>query len=198
MYHAPLTAIFLIAEATGGYQLMIPLMTVSSISYAISKYIEPYPLDIIKMARKGTVITHDKDSKILTTINVEQLIETDFYKVTVNDTLGNLVELISKSKRNIFPVVDTNDNLIGVILLDNIRGIIFNRDLYHTTNVQQLMIATPTTIEKGETMEVIMKKFDETNTWNLPVVDNEKKYLGFISKSRVFSSYRSSLQESTI
>lgn len=198
LYHAPLTAIFLIAEITGGYNLMIPLMVVSSISYALSKYLEPYPLDIIRMARKGTIFTQDKDKKILTTINASQLIETDFQKVSYNATLGNLIDLIAHSKRNIFPVINENNKLMGIILLDDIREIIFKREVYNTVLVKELMIAAPTTILQNETMEEIMGKFDETGTWNLPVVDEAANYVGFISKSRVFSSYRNTLQNTTI
>ena len=198
IYHAPLTAIFLIAEITGGYNLMIPLMIVSSISFVLSKYMEPFSLDTIKMARKGDLFTQDKDKKILVTIDAKQLIETDFQKVDSNATLGDLVESISKSKRNIFPVVDTNGKLLGIILLDDIREIIFKREVYDSVKVLELMVAAPATVLQNESTENIMKKFDETGAWNLPVVDSDERYIGFISKSRVFSSYRTTLQATTI
>jgi chloride channel protein, CIC family len=198
LYHAPLTAIFLIAEITGGYNLMIPLMIVSSISFAISKYFEPFPMDTIRMARQGTILTEDKDTKILTTIKAEKLIETDFKPINADATLGTLVELISKSKRNIFPVVDKDKNLLGIILLDNIREIIFKHDLYDKVFVKELMTTIPAIISCTETMDGIMKKFDETGAWNLPVVNEQHKYMGFISKSRVFSSYRSILQTTSL
>lgn len=198
IYHAPLTAIFLIAEITGGYSLMIPLMIVSSIGFVLSKYLEPYSLDIIKMARKGDMFTQDKDKKILTTIDSGQLIETDFQKVDSNATLGNLVDLISKSKRNVFPVVDSNEKLLGIISLDNIREIIFKREVYDSIKVQELMVTAPAMVLQNESTEDIMKKFDETGAWNLPVVNAQDQYVGFISKSRVFSSYRTTLQATTI
>jgi len=198
IYHAPLTAIFLIAEITGGYSLMIPLMIVSSISFVLSKYMEPYSLDTIKMARNGDVFTQDKDKKILTTIDAAELIETDFQKVDSNATLGTLVELISKSKRNLFPVTDNNGKLLGVISLDNIREIIFKREVYDSVMVSELMVKAPSMVFENESTDDIMKKFDETGAWNLPVVNEDELYIGFISKSRVFSSYRTTLQATTI
>jgi CIC family chloride channel protein len=198
IYHAPLTAIFLIAEITGGYNLMIPLMIVSSISFVLSKYMEPYSLDTIKMARNGDVFTQDKDKKILTTIDAAELIETDFQKVESNATLGTLVELISKSKRNLFPVTDNNGKLLGVISLDNIREIIFKREVYDSVMVSELMVKAPSMVFENESTDDIMKKFDETGAWNLPVVNGDELYIGFISKSRVFSSYRTTLQATTI
>jgi CIC family chloride channel protein len=198
IYHAPLTAIFLIAEITGGYSLMIPLMIVSSISFVLSKYIEQYSLDTIKMARKGDLFTQDKDQKILITIDAKQLIETDFQKVDSNATLGTLVELISKSKRNLFPVIDTDGKLLGVISLDNIRQIIFKRDIYDSVMVNELMVKAPAMVFETESTDDIMKKFDETGAWNLPVINDKEQYVGFISKSRMFSSYRTTLQATTI
>ena len=177
---------------------MIPLMIVSSISFTLSRYIEPYPLDMIRMARKGTILSQDKDKKILTTIDISQIIETDFKTVNYNATLGNLVELIAKSKRNIFPVTDNENKLLGIILLDDIREIIFHREEYDTIGVKELMSPTPVTILENESMEEVMVKFDATGTWNLPVVNHNNQYIGFISKSRVFSSYRSTLQTATI
>ncbi len=198
LYHAPLTGIFLIAEITGGYSLMIPLMIVSSISFAISKSLEPYPMDTVRMARKGTIPTRDKDTKILSTINASKLIEQDFKRISFDATLGQLVEAIATSKRNIFPVLDYENNLLGIILLDDIREIIFKNKEYDTILVKELMTAIPAIISESETMDGIMKKFDETGAWNLPVVDGNHKYMGFISKSRVFSSYRETLQTTTI
>jgi CIC family chloride channel protein len=150
------------------------------------------------MARKGDMFTQDKDKKILTTIDSGQLIETDFQKVDSNATLGNLVDLISKSKRNVFPVVDSNEKLLGIISLDNIREIIFKREVYDSIKVQELMVTAPAMVLQNESTEDIMKKFDETGAWNLPVVNAQDQYVGFISKSRVFSSYRTTLQATTI
>lgn len=197
LYHAPLTAIFLIAEITGGYTLMIPLMIVSSISYAISRYFEPFSMDTKKMAHSGNIFTNDKDKNILTTINTSMLIENNYEKLYTNLSLGDLVNIISTSQRNVFPVTDNQNNLLGVVHLDNIRDIMFKTELYDNVFVRELMIKPYETISIDETMESVMKKFDETGAWNLPVVD-EGKYIGFIVKSAVFSSYRSKLKSTII
>jgi CIC family chloride channel protein len=197
LYHAPLTAIFLIAEITGGYTLMIPLMIVSSVSYAISKYFEPFSMDTKILGQSGKIFTDDRDHNILTTIRTSNLIETNFQKISPNDTLGNLVEIISKTTRNIFPVIDRENKLLGIIILDNIRDIIFKNEMYDKLTAKELMTNPPTTISPMQTMETVMKKFDETGAWNLPVIDNGK-YVGFISKSSVFTSYRTKLIATTI
>lgn len=197
IYHAPLTAIFLIAEITGGYILMIPLMIVSSISYAISKYFEPFSMDTKKLGQSGKIFTYDRDHNILTTIKISNLIETNFQKISPSDTLGDLVEIISKSKRNIFPITDNENKLLGIIILDNIRDIMFKNEMYSKVTAMELMTVPPATISSTQTMETVMKKFDETGAWNLPVVDNGQ-YIGFISKSSVFTSYRTKLKATTI
>lgn len=197
LYHAPLTAIFLIAEITGGYSLIIPLMLVSSISFAISKYFESYPMDTKSLSLKGDIFTSDRDHNVLTTIDVKQLIETNFQLISPNYTLGQLVEIISKSRRNIFPVINEKNDFLGIIILDDIRDIIFKTELYNILIVNELMIHPPAVILSTESMEEVMKKFDETEAWNLPVTENGK-YLGFISKSSVFSSYRLKLKDGII
>lgn len=197
IYHAPLTAIFLIAEITGGYILMIPLMIVSSISYAISKYFEPFSMDTKKLGQSGKIFTYDRDHNILTSIKISNLIETNFQKISPSDTLGDLVEIISKSKRNIFPITDNENKLLGIIILDNIRDIMFKNEMYSKVTAMELMTVPPATISSTQTMETVMKKFDETGAWNLPVVDNGQ-YIGFISKSSVFTSYRTKLKATTI
>lgn len=197
IYHAPLTAIFLIAEITGGYTLMIPLMIVSSISFAISKHFEPFSMDTKKLGQSGKIFTNDRDHNILTTIRTSNLIETNFQKIAPDDTLGVLVETISKSKRNIFPVTDKENKLLGIIILDNIREIMFKNEMYDKITAKELMTFPPATISPNQKMESVMKKFDETGAWNLPVIDNGQ-YIGFISKSSVFSSYRTKLKATTI
>ena len=197
LYHAPLTAIFLIAEITGGYTLMIPLMIVSSISYAISKYFEPFSMDTKHLGQSGKIFTYDREHNILTTIRTTNLIETNFQTLNANCTLGNLVEIISKSRRNVFPVIDKENRLLGIINLEDIRDIIFKNEMYNKVTVNELMSIPVAIISPSETMESIMKKFDETGAWNIPVVENSK-YIGFISKSSVFSSYRSKLKATTI
>lgn len=195
VFHAPLTAIFLIAEITGGYELMIPLMIVSASSLIISKYFEPYSMDIKRLVKKGNVFTSDKDKNILTSLKIEELIETDFQKVSPYDTLGELVETVANSKRNIFPVI-SKDELVGVIVLDHIREIMFKHDMYDKVYVKELMRAPLAIITPDDRMENVMKKFDETGAWNLPVLKNGK-YLGFVSKSSIFVQYRNRLITNT-
>lgn len=195
VFHAPLTAIFLIAEITGGYELMIPLMIVSASSFMISKYFEPYSMDIKRLAKKGHVFTSDKDRNILTSLKISKVIETDFQLVSPDATLGELVGVVALSKRNIFPVV-ADEMLLGVIVLDNIREIMFKHDMYDKVYVKELMRKPFATIAPEEAMELVMKKFDETGAWNLPVL-NEGKYIGFISKSSIFVQYRNRLIKTT-
>lgn len=197
LYHAPLTALFLIAEITGGYNLLIPLMIVSSISYAISKYFEKFSMDAKKLASSGLMFTTDKDKNILTTISTSRLVETDFIKVFPTQTLGDFVKIISSSKRNIFPVVNHQNKLLGIIVLDNVREVIFKHDLYEKVLVKELMSMPPEIVAPYEPMESVMKKFDETGAWNLPVIDNGE-YIGFISKSSIFSNYRNKLIDYSI
>ena len=197
IFHAPLTGIFLIAEITGGYDLMIPLMLVSAISFAVMKYFEPYSMDAKKLAKKGHVLTKDKDKTILAALKTNAIIETGFHQVAPETTLGELVDIVAHSSRNIFPVVDKLNRLHGVITLDNIREIMFKHELYEKVTVKELMRLPLATITPGESMHAVMKKFDETGAWNLPVIENEE-YKGFISKSSVFSSYRQMLKKSSL
>ena len=187
--HAPLTAIFLIAEITNGYDLLIPLITVSTISYVTNRYFEPHTIYTRRLAQRGELITHHKDKAVLTLMKLNKVVETDFLTINPDQTLGELVRIISKSKRNLFPVVDARQRLIGIVSLDDIREIMFNHQLYHTTKVRELMVFPPAFIESNENMDDVMKKFEETNAWNLPVIENGK-YLGFVSKSKIFSVYR--------
>jgi CIC family chloride channel protein len=197
LYHAPLTALFLIAEITGGYNLLIPLMIVSSISYAISKHFEKFSMDAQKLASTGLTFTNDKDKNILTTISTSRLVETDFVKIFPMQTLGAFVKIISTSKRNIFPVVNDQNKLLGIIILDNVREVIFKTELYEKVLVKELMSMPPEIVAPYEPMESVMKKFDETGAWNLPVID-EGIYVGFISKSSIFSNYRNKLMDYSI
>jgi CIC family chloride channel protein len=187
--HAPLTAIFLIAEITGGYGLFIPLIITSTIAYITIIYFEPHSIYTYRLARRGELITHHKDKAILTLLDMGKIIEKDFQKVSPDDRMGGLIDIISKSRRNIFPVVNKDNMLVGIVYLDNIRHIIFNAEMYSTTFVRDVMLLPPTYVSPDEPMEEVMKKFEENNVWNLPVIDNGK-YIGFISKSKLFSVYR--------
>jgi len=187
--HAPLTAIFLIAEITGGYGLFIPLIITSTIAYITVIYFEPHSIYTYRLARRGELITHHKDKAILTLLDMGKIIEKDFQKVSPDDRLEELIDIISKSRRNIFPVVNKDNMLVGIVYLDNIRHIIFNEEMYSTTFVRDVMLLPPTYVSPDEPMEEVMEKFEENNAWNLPVIDNGK-YIGFISKSKLFSVYR--------
>lgn len=189
--HAPLTAIFLIAEITGGYVLFVPLMIVSAISYLITKYFEPYSIYMRQLVRKG-LHKQDKDKLVLNKIKLRNMVETDFVSVTEGNTLGELVDKIAHSKRNIFPVLDEDGHLNGIILLDSIREVMFHHEQYNTIHVKDLMSQPPCILDVNEEMYDVMKKFDVYNSWNLPVTE-ENKYIGFVSKSAIFNKYRSRL-----
>lgn len=196
IFHAPLTGIFLIAEITGGYELMIPLLIVSALSYSVVKYFEPFSMDTKKMAKKGHIFTQDRDRNILSTLKVRKIIETGFQPVLPSLKLGELVEIVSKSQRNIFPVIDKEGKLLGIITLDHIREVMFRHDKYDMVSVEQLMRAPAAIVQPEDDMYAVMKKFDETGAWNLPVVENDM-YIGFVSKSSIFTKYRSQLIRST-
>ncbi len=193
IFHSPLTAIFLIAEITGGYDLIIPLMIVSALSTSVSRYLNPHSLDEIKLKQVNEKISIDKDTHVLSDLSIKNFIEKDFIAVDIQDSLKKLVEAISHSKRNIFPVTDTQGQLHGIIILDDIREIMFNTAIYESLLVNQLMQKPIATIDITEDMSLVMEKFDKSGAWNIPVLD-AGKYVGFISKSSVFSSYRDRLK----
>lgn len=189
--HAPLTGIFLIAELTGSYSLFMMLMIVSTVSYLTIIVFEKHSLYAMRLAQKGELITHNKDKAVLTLMKTENVIETDLQVLKPDMTLGELVKVISKSNRNIFPVVEEkNGVLLGIVLLDEVRNIMFRPELYSRFTVKQLMISPPATINQQLPMEKVMQIFEDTGAWNLPVVDQQKKYIGYVSKSKIFSSYR--------
>ena len=194
VFHAPLTAIFLIAEITGGYELIIPLMIVSSISYIIVKRFHPQSLDVRRLKAKGTIVSDNKDTSILSKINTKEIIETDFATIHFKATLRDIVETIKHSKRNIFPVVKKNNKLLGIIYLDTIREEMFNSELYDIVTAKEVMRKPSMVIDTGDDIFVIMKKFEESGQWNLPVVENEI-YIGFLSKSSILDKYRHELLE---
>ena len=191
--HAPLTGVFLIAELTGGYGLFLPLMMVSVSSYLTIKIFEPHSIYSMRLAKKGELLTHNKDKSVLTLMDIESVVETDFQKVLPDMDLGGMVQVISKARRNMFPVVDGRGTLLGIVVLDDIRNIMFRQELYHRFTVSRFMTTPPARINIDDSMETVMKKFDDTKAWNLPVVDGEGKYKGFLSKSRILNSYRQML-----
>jgi len=188
--HAPLMGIFLTAEMTGGYELFLPLLIVSTISYGTIRLFEPYSIYTRRLAQKGELLTHHKDKAVLTLLKIGSVIETDFKTVKPEMDLREMVKVISESSRNLFPVVGDRGELIGVVLLDDIRNIMFRPDLYRRMHVRRFMSMPSAKIQVDEPMDRVMKKFDDTGAWNLPVVDAQGMYVGFVSKSKIFNSYR--------
>lgn len=189
--HAPLTGAFLIAELTGGYQLFLPLMIVSMSSYLTINIFEKNSIYSMRLAKKGELLTHQKDQAVLTLLKMNSLIETNFQCVHPDMDLGDVVKVISSSSRNLFPVTDKSTGVLrGIVLIDNIRNIMFRPELYKRFKVTRFMVSPPAVIHNGMTMEQIMRLFDQTKAWNLPVVDEKQKYLGFVSKSTLLNSYR--------
>ena len=194
---APLTAIFLIAEITGGYELFIPLMIVSSISFIITKRYIPHNIYAAQLAKKGELITHDKDKNVLMFLDTDTLIEKDFIATRSKKTLGELLkENVAKSSRNLYPVLDDKELFIGIVLLDDIRSVMFNQTMYDKIKVSDVMKSAPEVILSADNTEKVMQKFKESGAWNLPVVKGGK-YVGFISKSKLLTAYRNKLIEVT-
>ncbi len=191
--HAPLMAIFLTAEMTGGYSLFLPLLIVAAISYGTSRIFSNYSIYTKRLALQGELLTHQKDKTVLTLLKMDSVIETDFIPVHPDMSLKQMVDVISKSKRNLFPVTDDDGQLLGIVLLDDIRNIMFRPDLYRRMHVKRFMSMPPAKVELGTPMDQVMKMFDNTGAWNLPVVE-EGRYVGFVSKSKIFNSYRQVLK----
>jgi CIC family chloride channel protein len=171
-------------------------MITSAVSFLTTNPLEPHSIYHKRLASRGDLITHDKDKAVLTLVKLRNVLETDLLTVNVNGNLGDLIKVISKSRRNVFPVVDDQQNFQGIILLDDIREIVFNKELYEQIMVKDLVTAPPATISLNDRMDLVMKKFNESEAWNLPVVD-EMKYIGFVSKSSIFNAYRSALVQFT-
>ncbi len=188
--HAPLTGVFLIVEITGGYELMLPLMLTTTLAFLTTKYFTENSIFTMQLAKKGELITHHKDKAVLNFMRLKNLIEKDLKSVNINDKLGDLVKVIAKSKRNIFPVINEKNIFLGMVSLDSLRELMFNTKMYEKILVKNLLIYPKIQIKIDDNMEEVMKKFKNTNAWNLPVIDNEGKYIGFISKSKMFSVYR--------
>jgi CIC family chloride channel protein len=193
--HAPLTGIFLIAEITGGYELFIPLILTATVSYLTILGFERQSIYTRRLAERGELITHHKDKAVLSMISVPDVLEKDFQKVQEQGKLADLVKAISKSKRNVFPVINEEKELVGIIRLDDIRDIIFNTELYKKVGISELMSTPQATLSVNDSMEQVLETFENTDSWNLPVVGENNHYLGFISRSKIFTSYRNLLRE---
>ncbi|WP_298766966.1 chloride channel protein [uncultured Polaribacter sp.] len=195
--HAPLTAIFLIAEITGGYDLFVPLMLVAAISFSFTKYFISNSIYTYKLAQRGELITHNKDKNVMMMLQIDELIETNFKAVYPEMLLGDMLKkAVAKSTRNIFPVLSKQKQFLGIILLDDIRSIMFDSEMYKTVTVGTFMKAAPEIIFHNDSVAQVMQKFKESGAWNLPVVKDEK-YVGFISKSKLLTAYRNKLIEVT-
>ena len=196
--HAPLTAIFLIAEITGGYDLFVPLMLVAAVSYAITKYFVSNSIYAVELAERGELITHDRDKNVMMMMSIEKIIEKNFIAVSLEMSMRQiLTTAVTKSNRNIFPVLNENNEFLGIILLDDIRPILFDEKLYDKLTVLDFMKSAPTVIFNTNSIEQIMQKFKESGAWNLPIVKEDGTYIGFISKSKLLSAYRSKLLQVT-
>jgi len=187
--HAPLTSIFLIAEITGGYSLFVPLIITATVSYLTKSYFDPHSVYTSKLAQEGSLITHHKDKALLRLLNISQLIETEFITIAPETTLRDLIQFISKTKRNIFPVVDANDKFLGVVLLDDVRDVMFKNELYDKLVATTFMTKVPYILSTDDTAESVINKFEISEAWNLPVVKNGK-YIGMVSKSKLLTVYR--------
>lgn len=188
--HAPLTGIFLIAELTGGYQLFIPLMIVSICSYLTIYIFEPHSIYGMRLAREGKLITHNTDRSILTLMSLESLIERDFTAVSPDLTLSKLVQKISNSKTSLLPVLDDGGHLLGEVDFNKIRHIVFRTELYHHFNAAQLMSPPAALLGDNDKMEDVMEKFDATNVEQLPVVTTDRRLIGYVDRTRMYTVYR--------
>ena len=191
---APLTAIFLIAEISGGYELLVPLILTSSISYGFTRIFEKYSIYTKRIAAIGELLTHDSDQAVLTLMHASDLIEEDFRTVRIDATLGELVNAVEQSERNIFPVLDSKGRFQGFVTLASIRKDMFSPELYPQKHVYNYMQTAPEYVYADEPMDSVMRKFEKTGAWNLPMVDEDRKYLGFLSKSKIFNAYREELR----
>ncbi len=194
--HAPLTAIFLIAEITGGYMLFVPLMLVSAISFTTISYFEKYSIYTKKLIEKGDLIQYDRDRIVLSLIDLKKIIEKDLLSIHPDAPLKELVDVVKVSKRNIFPVINDDGELEGIVTLDDIRDIMFDQEMQDNLIVKTIMQKPPSQVSPQEKMQSVMNKFELTQAWNLPVID-EGKYIGFVSKSRIFNAYRTKLIRQT-
>ena len=192
---APLTAIFLIAELSGGYSLLVPLILTSAVAYGVTRIFEKYSIYTKRIAASGELLTHDSDQAVLTLLRTRDLVETDFVPVRVDASLGALVDAVEASERNIFPVLDARGRFQGYVSLSDIRTDMFHPELYDTMHVYNYMHSAPEFVLQDEPMDSVMRKFEKSGAWNLPVIGEQKEYLGFLSKSKIFSSYRDSLKD---
>ncbi len=195
--YCPLTAIFLIAEITNGYELFIPLMIVSAISYAIVKHFEPYSMETKHLALRGEIFTHKKEQNILSTIALEDMLDTSYENITIETTVGELIQILNKSTKTVFAVHDDQNLFVGIVELNDIKKLILRKDVQHHATIGSIVKQPAEIIYYKDEMTKVMQKFDHTHSWHLPVINGENKFLGFVSKSRLFERYRQSLSENS-
>ncbi|MGM9736817.1 MAG: chloride channel protein [Candidatus Cryptobacteroides sp.] len=191
---APMTAIFLIAEISGGYELFIPLIITATISFGTIRIFEKYSIYTKRIAKSGELLTHDSDQAVLTLLKTSDLVETNFSTIPIDATLGEFVQVISGAARNIFPVLDSKKHFQGYVSLEDVRKDMFRHELYGKMHVYNYMKSSPAYVYEDERMDSVMRKFEKTDAWNLPVVKNDRTYVGFVSKSKIFSAYRDELK----
>ena len=187
--HAPLTGIFLIADISGGYKLFVPLMITATFAYIIVRTFTPNSVYHFQLAQRKELMTHDKDANVLQMLEVRKLIETDFEVLSPDATLRDLTNSISHNHRNLFPVVDKNGVMVGMVKMDDVRDIIFKHELYDTVKISELMYMPSDHIDPNDNMETVAHKFESSGRYNLAVIE-DGKYIGFISRARVFTTYR--------
>ena len=188
--YCPLTAIFLIAEITNGYELFIPLMIVSSISFFIVKSYQPYSMEIRKLALEGQIFTHKKEKNILTSISLDDMLQDSYESIGIDKKLKDLVDIIKRSEKNIFAVVDGKERFAGIIELNDIKQKLFQPEQFDKVTIKALMKKPAAILQHDHDMHTVMEKFDVTQSWYLPVLNNERKFIGFISKTKLFNKYR--------
>lgn len=192
---APMTAIFLIAEISGGYDLFIPLIIASAISFATTRLVEGYSIYTKRIAQSGDLLTHDNDQAVLTILQTRNLVRDKYPRISTDVTLGQFVELVSDSEAQVYPVLDSRGRLKGIVEMDSMRKLMFKTELYNKLKVKDFMEAPRAIVYADEKMDSVMQKFEDTEAWRLPVVDHDRIYLGFLSKSRILSAYRQELKE---
>jgi CIC family chloride channel protein len=193
--HAPLTGIFLIAELTGGYGMFVPLMMVSVVAYLTIKLFEPHSIYAMRLAQRGELLTHHTDRSVLTLMSMDSVIEKSDKVLYPDQTLGDVANLVATSKGYIFPVVNKQMQLIGILRMDDIRHLVFRPELFGRFRVSQLMAESPAILGVNDSMDSVIKTFDRTRSWNLPVTNQEGIFVGFIRKSTILSIYRSILSD---
>ena len=191
--HAPLTAIFLIAEMTNGYEMIVPLMLVTAISFFTIKTFDPHSIFTRQLALRGDLISKDKDQTVLTVLNIRNVIDKDIMTIGMEGTLGDLTKVIAKSKRNMFPVIDKQQRFLGVIDMNDVRGDMFDPSKYNTP-IEHYIIQPLDHVTSHDSMKAVMDKFNATGYYNLPVID-DGKYVGFVSRAHVLSAYRKTLKD---